>query len=193
VEQQHRRLGRIGGVVVGELEPGPLEALHGDPFGTKAALAKQVWDVTLVGDDQPVPLARRPEFTAIAADPRRKLARYAAVGRLLIERLGPLLGVLVEGARAGDPELPELVATLDHERLVGAGGVVGHLAEVGALRTGLGPDRARDIVWTLISPEVFRLLVAERGWSPDEWEAWLATSLADALLGPQPGRPRPAP
>jgi AcrR family transcriptional regulator len=164
-------------------------------FGTKAALAKQVWDVTLVGDDQPVPLARRPEFTAIFAepDPRRKLARYAAVGRLLIERLGPLLGVLLEGAHAGDAELRELMATLDRERLVGAGGVVGHLADVGALRAGLGPDRGRDIVWTLISFEVFRMLVTERGWSLDEWEAWLAITLADALLGPGPGRPPAAP
>ena len=63
-------------------------------FGTKAALAKKVWDVTLVGDDQPVPLARRPEFTAITAepDPRRKLAAYAAVGRLLIRAAGPAAG-----------------------------------------------------------------------------------------------------
>ena len=46
-------------------------------------------------------------------DPRRKLAGYAAIGRLLMERLGPLLGVLLEGAGAGDPELRELLATLE--------------------------------------------------------------------------------
>ena len=79
-------------------------------FGTKAALAKKVWDATLVGDDQPVPLARRPEFGAVSdePDPRRKLAGYAAVGRLLFERLGPLVGVLLEGAGSGDLELREL-------------------------------------------------------------------------------------
>ena len=49
-------------------------------FGTKAALAKAVYDVTLVGDDEPVPLRERPEFVAIAAepDPARKLARLRA-------------------------------------------------------------------------------------------------------------------
>jgi AcrR family transcriptional regulator len=152
-------------------------------FGTKAALAKQVWDVTLVGDDQPVPLARRPEFAAVTAedDPRRKLAAYAAVGRLLFERLGPLVGVLLEGA--GDPELRELLATLDRERLAGATRVIGQLAELGALRDGLDPERAGDILWTLISPEVTRMLVEDRGWSLDQWQAWLATTLADALLG----------
>ena len=159
-------------------------------FGTKAALAKQVWDVTLVGDDQPVPLARRPEFGVVSdePDPRRKLAGYAAVGRLLMERLGPLLGVLLEGAGAGDPELRELLATLERERLAGADRVVGQLAAAGALRDGLDPERARDVVWALISPEVTRLLVDGRGWSLDQWQAWLAATLADALLGPEAAR-----
>ena len=154
-------------------------------FGTKAALAKQVWDVTLVGDDQPVPLAERAEFTAITAepDPRRMLAGYVALGRVLLERLGPLLGVIIEGAQAGDPELRELVATIDRERLTGAAGFVANLAERGLLRDGLDPEAARDVLWTLISPEVYRMLVDGRGWSLDQWEQWLAASLADALLG----------
>jgi hypothetical protein len=136
-----------------------------------------------------VPLARRPELTAITAepDPRRKLAGYAALGRVLFDRLGPLLRVVLEGAQAGDPELRELVATIDQERLTGAARVVDDLAAAGALRHGLDPGRARDILWTLISPEVCRLLVDGRGWSLDEWQQWLAATLADALLDPRIG------
>ena len=37
--------------------------------GGKAALVKAVRDITLVGDDEPVPLAQRPEFAAIYAEP----------------------------------------------------------------------------------------------------------------------------
>lgn len=48
----------------------------------------------------------------------------------------------------------------------------------------LDPDRARDIVWTLISPEVYEQLVNDRGWSPDEYEQWLARALADAIAAP---------
>ena len=163
-------------------------------FGSKAALVKRVWDVTLVGDDQPVPLRERPEFQAMLAepDPRRKVALYAKLGRLLVARLGPLLGVVLAGARAGDPELQALVATLDRERLVGTSGVVAHLAEAGALRPGLDVERARDILWTLIAPEVYSLLVVERGWSLDDYEAWLATTMADALLGPGSSTPAAA-
>jgi hypothetical protein len=110
------------------------------------------------------------------------------VRRLLFERLGPLVGVLLEGAGTGDPELRELLATLERERLAGAARAVGQLAAAGALRDGLDPERARDVLWTLIAPEVTRLLVEGRGWSLDRWPAWLATTLADALLGPEPVR-----
>jgi hypothetical protein len=47
---------------------------------------------------------------------------------------------------------------------------------------GLGFDRARDILWTLIGWEVYELLVIERGWSPADWEAWVAESTAALLL-----------
>jgi AcrR family transcriptional regulator len=160
-------------------------------FGTKAALAKKLYDVTLVGDDQPVPLAQRAEFTAITAepDPRRMLAGYAALGRVLLERLGPLLPVIVEGAQAGDPELRELLATIERERLVGASGFVASLAGRDLLRDGLDPETARDVLWTLISHEVCRLLIDGRGWSLDRWERWLAATLADVLIEP-PAAPR---
>jgi hypothetical protein len=141
--------------------------------------------VTLVGDEDPIPLAQRPEIQEIIAepDPRRKLAMYAALGRKLIERLGPLIQVLLLGAKAGDTELGEFAATTARERLIGVSGIVGHLDAVGALRPGLDVDRARDILWTLIAMEVYDLLVIERGWSLDEWEGWVAESSAALLLG----------
>jgi hypothetical protein len=153
-------------------------------FGSKAALAKRVYDVTLVGDEEPVPLAERAEIQAIIAEPnpRQKLAMYAALGRKLVERIGPLLSVLFSGAKAGDPELAEFAATTARERLIGVSGLVGQLDAVGALRPGLGVDRARDIVWTLIAWEVYELLVIGRGWSLDDWEAWVAESTAALLL-----------
>ncbi|MFF0373557.1 TetR/AcrR family transcriptional regulator [Actinoplanes missouriensis] len=155
-------------------------------FGTKAALIKDVYDVTLAGDDEPIPMIDRPEIQAVftAADPRDKLARYAFAARRVGERVGPLLAKLLAGARGGDPDLTRFRETTNHERMIGAEGVVRHLAATGGLRPGLDAERARDIVWTLISPEVFDLFVGERGWSPDEYEQWLARALADALVTP---------
>jgi AcrR family transcriptional regulator len=152
-------------------------------FGSKAALTKQVYDATLAGDDEPVPMSERPEIRAIVdePDPRRKLALYAALARRLAERLGPLLAVLLR-ARGADPDLEVFARTTADERLAGCGPVVGMLASAGALRPGLDPARAVDLLWALIAPELYLLLVIERDWSPDEYESWLATAIADALL-----------
>ena len=54
---------------------------------------------------------------------------------------------------------------------------------VGALRTGLTADRARDELWLLISPEAWAALVQRRGWSNDDYEQRLAASVSAALLG----------
>jgi AcrR family transcriptional regulator len=155
-------------------------------FGTKPALVKRLYDVTLVGDDQPVPLADRPEMVAMRAetDPRRFLTGYAIVGRTLVERLGPLLRVLVAGARAGDPELREFVDTINGERLAGSTQIVSRLAGMGALRPGLSQERARDAIWMLNSVEVWSLLTEQRGWSGEEYADWVSKAMADAVLGP---------
>jgi AcrR family transcriptional regulator len=161
-------------------------------FGTKPALVKRVYDVRLVGDDEPIPFADRPEAIEMRAqrDPRRFLAGYAALGRGLAERLGPLLRVLVAGARAGDPELREFVDTVNGERLVGATQIVRRLEELGALRPGLTPERARDAIWMLNSVEVWGLLTEQRGWTGEEYADWIGRAMADAVLAssdPAPG------
>ena len=153
-------------------------------FGTKAALAKAVYDVTLVGDDEPVPLRERPEFQAVVveADPVRKLAAYGAVGRTLWERLGPLMAVLMQGAQAGEPDLVALVATVRQESYAGASGLVTDLAARGALRPDLPVEQARDELWLLIQPDLWLLLLNERGWSLDAVQAWFTRTASAALL-----------
>ena len=155
-------------------------------FGTKPALVKRLYDVTLVGDDEPIPFAERPEAVALRAetDPRRLLAGYALLGRGLVERLGPLLRVLVGGARAGDPELRDFVDTVNRERLAGSTQIVAHLAGMGALRPGLSQERARDAIWMLNSVEVWSLLTEQRDWSGDEYADWVGKAMADAVLAP---------
>jgi hypothetical protein len=59
---------------------------------------------------------------------------------------------------------------------------VAHLTDAGHLRPGLDPDRARDELWVLMSPEVWAQLVQRRGWSHDAYEAWLAGAVSAALL-----------
>lgn len=159
-------------------------------FGGKAGVLKAVYDVRLAGDDEPVPIAERPAVRAMIAepDPRRIAERYAALAREFVERAGPLVSVLL-GVRDADPELARFMATIDAERLVGAAGFAGLLASRTAVR--LDPEQARDVVWSLLSPELYDLLVRRRGWSLDAYQDWLARSLFEALV--EPGAPGAAP
>jgi hypothetical protein len=87
------------------------------------------------------------------------------------------------GARLLSADLVEFAATIRRESHAGASGLVEHLAGMGALRPGLDVEQARDELWVLIQPEMYRLLVGDRGWTLDELEAWLARSAIAALLG----------
>lgn len=153
-------------------------------FGTKAAVVKAVYDVTLAGDDEPVAQVDRPEREAIAlaTDPREKIRLYAAIARGISERLGPLLCRLRAAATSGDDDLVALMSTVDDERLTGTMVMVAHLASSGHLRPDLSREQARDIVWAYLSPELYDMLVVRRGWSADDYQHWLADSLSDALL-----------
>ena len=59
---------------------------------------------------------------------------------------------------------------------------IGLLRPAAVLRAGLTAADAADVLWTLTAPEVPLRLVHRRGWSLDKYEAWLADTMARALL-----------
>ena len=153
-------------------------------FGPKPQLIKRAYDVLLAGDPDPLPMAARPAFRALAAenDPQRVVQRYAAISRDLASRMGPLAAVLLAAGHSGESDVTALAETIAAERLAGATSFSDHLADLGALTPGLSRDKARDIVWTLISPEVYRMLVVERGWNDHDYKRWLEQALTALLL-----------
>lgn len=154
--------------------------------GGKAALLKAVYDVTLAGDDAPVPMSERPEARAVraAGTGRECLARYATMGRVLGERIAPLVTVVLAQAGSGDADLAAFVATVEGERAAGTRGVAEHVAGRFGLRDGLDVAAAADVLWALTAPDLADRLVVRRGWGWDRFERWLGTAMADALLGP---------
>jgi len=60
--------------------------------------------------------------------------------------------------------------------------VVASVRGLGPLRRGLSPERARDIVWTHTSYELWDLLVLQRGWSVKAYADYLGASMSRALL-----------
>lgn len=153
--------------------------------GGKPALLKAVYDRMLAGDDDSVPMAQRPIARAVVDAPtaRECLTRYAVMGRVLGERVHPLLTTLLAQAASGDPDLAVFAETIERERAIGTAGTARHVAQRFGLRPGLDVEQACDVLWALTSPDLADRLVRRRGWGWDRFQEWLGTAMADALLG----------
>ena len=158
-------------------------------FASKLGILKQLLDVSIAGDDDAVPLEDRPRVRALVAesDPRKQLAGFAGICRGIMSRTEPIYRILVSAA-GSDPDAAALLARQTRQRQQGQGGIAGFLARAGALKPGLRERDAADIIHALMSPEVYRLLVGDRGWHPDQYELWLQDILIGQLL-PQEARP----
>jgi AcrR family transcriptional regulator len=152
-------------------------------FGSKQALMKAVYDTALAGDDEPVPVGRRPAVRQIweTADAGAKIGAYAAFVADMNVRLGGLAAVLAET----DPEVAQVRAVTEDERLAGLRAFTAHLAE-GGLLAGADAERAADECWVLTSLSVFVQLTVARGWGPDAYRDWLTRMLGAVLLAPAP-------
>lgn len=151
-------------------------------FGSKAALAKVVFDVTIAGDDEDVPVARRAEADAIRAEPDilRKIARYVEG---VANRIGRSAGVqlLIRDGRHVDDSLAPVWRALNEERLAAATLVIRHLADTGGLRPGLAIDEAQELLWNYTAVDHYERLVLERGWTLERYTAWLIRAVTAAL------------
>jgi len=151
--------------------------------GGKAALLKLALDWAIVGDDEPVAMADRPAVKAILAesDPRKALVLWVQAVADVVGRTAPLGEVLTAAADI-DPAAAELLAEASRQRMAGAAAFMRHLASLDGLAAGMTEQRAAELCWALTDGHLYRLLVAQRGWSTADFTRWLSDSLAAALL-----------
>jgi AcrR family transcriptional regulator len=152
-------------------------------FSSKLGILKAVLDVAIAGDDEAVPMLDRPQVRALLADesPRHQLLAFAALLRSLLARTAPVHSILADAARS-DPEAASLLQQVTRQRQEGQRRVAASLARAKALRPGLRERDAADVIHALASPDVYRLLVVERGWSEDRYENWVGQVMTDQLL-----------
>lgn len=152
-------------------------------FSSKLGILKAVLDVSIGGDDEAVAMADRPQVRALLTDgdPRKQLAGFAALLRDLMARTAPVHRILADAARS-DQDAATLLAEIARQRHEGQRRIARSLVRSGGLRPGLRERDAGDIVHALASPEVYGLLVNDRGWSGERYETWLTEILGDQLL-----------
>lgn len=152
-------------------------------FETKSGLLRALWNLLLRGDEEDVPVAQREWYIAVLEepDPERQLRLNAKNARAVKERAGKLLGV-IRSAAAVDSEIAELWERVQTDFYENQRAIVERLDAKGALRPGLDVARGTDVLWTLNHPDVWLLLVEERGWTADSFEQWLADTFCAQLL-----------
>jgi AcrR family transcriptional regulator len=152
-------------------------------FGSKLGILKAMLDLSIAGDEQPVAVQERPAVLELLAepDPAKLLAGFAAITAAINRRSNAVYRVL-ESAAGSDPAAAELLADIQRQRDHGQSQLARALARKRLLRKGIREGDAGDVIHALMSPEVFRLLVVDRGWAPQRYEEWLAATLAAQLL-----------
>jgi AcrR family transcriptional regulator len=152
-------------------------------FSSKLGILKAVLDVSIVGDDQAVAMLERPRVHALLADkdPKNQLTGFAALLRELMARTAPVHRILADAARS-DEDAASLLSEMARQRHEGQRRIARSLARGGALKPGLRERDAADVIHALASPEVYGLLVFDRGWSAERYEKWLRAILVDELL-----------
>ena len=151
---------------------------------TKAGVLREVWNTRLRGEDDDRPIAEQVWYREVMdeTDPDRRLllnARNSAAGK----RRAAAIAEVIREAAPSDAEIGALWDRIQTEYRSNQRTIVTRLAERDELRPGLDVERAADVLWTINHPNTWQLLVAERGWTPEEYERWSGEAARAQLLG----------
>jgi len=156
-------------------------------FANKATLLKAVFDVTVAGDDEPVPVAARETIAAVIAEPdaRRKIELYTGHLAEIQPNVVPLQ-LLVRDAASVDPAAAEVWEQIRGDMLNAMTMFTRDLVATGQTRADRDADDLRDVLWTLHSAELYELLVLARGWTAQRYGEFLAEAMSAAVLASAP-------
>jgi AcrR family transcriptional regulator len=152
-------------------------------FGNKRALLSALVDISIAGGDDAPPVLEQAWVKDIREepDPRVRLQILARNGRTILERRAAVDEV-VRGAAAADPEIADLWERGKSERLAGQRILLQLVVGQTSLPDGFDFDTAVDVLYAVGSPETYRLLVVDRGWSALRFERWYGETLERLLL-----------
>jgi AcrR family transcriptional regulator len=112
-------------------------------------------------------------------DSKRRLELAAYATRRQWETSGAMM-TIYQAAAAVDPDAAAELSTALQGRRTFITQFIGDMAE--QLRPDLSPARAVALFYALTQPTIYQELVAVDGWSPEEYEVWLAATLQQQLL-----------
>lgn len=155
--------------------------------GSKRALLQAYGQTTLSGsataltDGRWVPRLQEDLQAHLGSgDPTEQLQAVARIFRDIAERAGSTWR-LYRDAAAVDTDVAADLSELERLRRLTFAGLLATI-DPAALRIGLTVDDAVDTALTIASPSAYETLVTSLGYSLDQLERWVATTLIHALL-----------
>lgn len=152
-------------------------------FGSKRNILTRVVDVSVTGDDQPIPLLERSQIKAVEAEsnPKKQIQMFAGQIAQIMERVAPLFQVMRSVAKT-EPEIAQVLEELLNSRLHGMEYFIRGLRQHSSLRSGINEQIIIETVWAVTSAEIYNLFTLDRGWSREQYEHWLGELLIRYLL-----------
>jgi AcrR family transcriptional regulator len=150
-------------------------------FGSKARVLTALIDQRLVPDGTVTNVTERPDAQAIKdeVDQRKQIELFARFIADISTQLRPVFEIL-RTASAVEPEMAKVFEEMDRFRLINMRTYAMWIAARGRLR--VSTRRAGEIIWTISSPDVARMLCDELGWAESQHARWLADTLIRTLL-----------
>ena len=151
--------------------------------GRKPMVLRELIEQALSGTDHAVAGADRSYVRAMATepDPVVKLEIYAAAVREIHGRMAPLF-VALRDASSTEPEAERVWKDIGERRAANMRKLVRDVRSAKKVRYATSTSEAADTVWVLNSAELYVMLTVERGWTPQQYERWLARSLSRLIL-----------
>lgn len=151
--------------------------------GRKPALLRELIEQAISGTDRAVVADERDYVKAMRAssDPVEKLTIYAGAMRQIHSRIAPL-HLALRDASSTEPEAAAVWREISERRAANMRHLVRDLKSTGCMRQDMTISDAADVVWATNSAELYVMLTAERGWSPQRYERWVADSWCRLLL-----------
>ncbi|MEU6009746.1 TetR family transcriptional regulator [Streptomyces sp. NPDC047453] len=152
-------------------------------FRNKPSLLKELVDVAIAGDDEPVPTMDRPWFVEVMSAPTAETALSALTAgtRRTLERVAAV-NEMVRAATATNPEIRELWPDQADPRYTVISTAAKSLTKKPGARPSVPVEMAADIIYAVLSPELFLVLTRDRAWPPAKWEQWAYDTLSSQLL-----------
>jgi len=151
--------------------------------GRKPALLRELVETAISGTDQAIPADHRDYVARVRAarTGHDAMTIYALAITGIQERLAPVFLALRDAAST-DRDCASLWAEISERRAKNMRAMAADLRAKGDLREDLTDDQVADIIWSMNSAEYWDLLVRERGWTPDQFAAWLTDAWTRLLL-----------